>query len=438
MRLIYKRRCVNMKKILLILCIFGIMLVSCIPTICADPAIMISSYTVSPEILMPGDIAELTLTVANGETTATRTTTTVEGSSTTATMKTIGAFLNNIWIVAAQSGNKQIYATLNYPDVGYLAPGSHVTMPFKLVADDNISEGLYFLTAHADVDTYQDVTYPIPIKVSNATVDLIATSIPSKISMGGTSDVTITLINNRENSVDKVMVTPTGDDVEFVPASVFIGSLTAGDSQNVVFSIKPLKSGTKNLSFDVNYYNGDNLHNTSLATTINVVETLDVAPIITSFPYSITKGGSARISIEVYNAKTEKITGVLVTPISNATVVPSQYFIGAMDPDDVFSASFDIYADTVDLGTHTIGFIISFKQGNDYYETPVVGKSFQVITGPGTSYQNSGGTSQSSGSQGIPQTPSLTVCILTILIIIIVIVVLVIVFIRWRKRRKAK
>ena len=437
MRLIYKRRYVKMKKILLILCIFGIMLVSCIPTVCADPAIMISSYTVSPEILMPGDIAELTLTVANGETTATRTTTTIEGSTTTTTMKTIGAFLNNIWIVAAQSGNKQIYATLNYPDVGYLAPGSHVTMPFKLVANENISEGLYFLTAHIDVETYQDVIYPIPIKVSNASVDLIATSIPSKISMGGTSDVTITVVNNRENSVDKVMVTPTGDDVEFVPASVFIGSLTAGDSQDVVFSIKPLKSGTKNLSFDVNYNNGDNLHNTSLETTVEVVGTLDVAPIVTSFPSSITKGGSARISIEVYNAKTEKITGVLVTPISNATVVPSQYFIGAMDPDDVFSASFDIYADTVDFGTHTIGFIVSFKQGNDYYETPAIGKSFQVISGIGTSYQNSGGT-QSSGSQAMPQAPSLTVCILTILIIIIVIVVIVIVFIRWRKRRKAK
>ncbi|MCX6665320.1 MAG: hypothetical protein NT038_04580 [Euryarchaeota archaeon] len=428
-----------MKKILLILCIFGIMLVSCIPTICADPAIMISSYTVSPEILMPGDIAALTLTVTNGETTATRTTATVEGSTSTTTTKTIGAFLDNIWIVAAQSGNKQIYATLNYPDVGYLAPASHITMPFKLIADDNISEGLYFLTAHIDVESYQDVIYPIPIKVSNATVDAIATSIPSKISMGGTSDVTITLVNNRENSVDKVMVTPTGDDVGFVPASVFIGSLTAGDSQDIVFSIKPLASGTKNLTFDVNYYNGDNLHNTSLETTVDVVETLDVASIVTSFPSSITKGGSARISIEVYNAKTERITGVLVTPISNATVVPSQYFIGAMDPDDVFSASFDIYADTVDFGTHTIGFIVSFKQGNDYYETPAISKSFQVISGVGTSYQNSGGTSsQSAASSGMPQAPSLTVCISTILIIIIVIVAVVIVFIRWRKRRKAK
>jgi hypothetical protein len=165
---------------------------------------------------------------------------------------------------------------------------------------------------------------------------------------------------------------------------------------------------------------------------------LDVAPIITNFPISITKGGSSRISIEVYNAKTEKITGVLVTPICNATVIPSQYFIGSMDPDDVFSASFDVYADTINYGTNIIGFIVSFKQGNDYYETPVVSKTFSVISGPGVSYQTSSSSnSQSSGSNGLPQTPSLMTCLASIIIIVVVIVVLVIFYIRWRKRRKA-
>ena len=183
---------------------------------------------------------------------------------------------------------------------------------------------------------------------------------------------------------------------------------------DVVFSVKPLGNGARNLSFDVSYKNGDNLHTNSLRVPVTVIQTLDVAPIITNFPISITKGGSSRISIEVYNAKTEKITGVLVTPICNATVIPSQYFIGSMDPDDVFSASFDIYADTVDYGTQIIGFIVSFKQGNDYYETPVVSKTFSVVSGPGVSYQSSSSSnSQSSESNGIFQTPSLMTCLIT-------------------------
>jgi hypothetical protein len=276
------------------------------------------------------------------------------------------------------------------------------------------------------------------IKVSNSTVDLLQKSIPAKISEGGATDIIITAINKRDNTVNDVVVTPTCDNIEFNPSSYYLGSLPAKTSQDVVFSIKPLDTGIRNLTFDVSYKNGDNLHTNTLQVPMTIIKTLDVAPIITNFPISITKGGSSEISIEVYNAKTERITGVLVTPISNATVIPSQYFIGSMDPDDVFSATFDIYADTVEYGTQIIGFVVSFKQGNDYFETPLISKSFKVVSGPGVSYQSaSGSNGQSSGSNGAFQTPSLMSCVLSIVLIIVVVIVIVIFFMRYRKRRRS-
>jgi hypothetical protein len=421
--------------IILLICAIGSTL--SIPLLHANPAVMIQQYQLSPEILMPGDTAILTLQVSNGEAVATQTTTSVSGGETTTTMHTLGVTIDDIRIIAAQSGGKQIRATSNYEDIGYLAAGASISVNFKLLVDANMSEGMYFPTAKIDVSGGTDVQYPLLMKVSNSSVDLLQTSIPSKISKGGTTEIIITAVNKRENAVNEVIVTPHGDDVEFVPSSYFVGSLAAKASMDVVFSIKPLGTGAQNLTFDVNYKNGDNLHTNSLYVPVTVIQTLDVAPIITNFPISITKGGSSRISIEVYNAKTEKITGVLVTPICNATVIPSQYFIGSMDTDDVFSASFDIYADTIDYGTHIIGFIVSFKQGNDYYETPVVSKTFSVVSGLGISYQSSSNSnSQSSGLNGTPQLPSLTTCLVSILIIVVVIVVLVIFFIRWRKRRK--
>jgi hypothetical protein len=109
-----------------------------------------------------------------------------------------------------------------------------------------------------------------------------------------------------------------------------------------------------------------------------------------------------------------------------------------MDPDDVFSASFDIYADTVDYGTEIIGFVVSFKQGNEYYETPVVSKTFNVVTGPGVSYQSSSASNgQSSGSNSALQAPSLMTCVLSIILIIVIVIVSVIFFIRYRKRRRS-
>lgn len=427
-----------MTTIMISVLIFGTGTILFIPAVQANPAVMIQHYQLTPEVLMPGDTAVLTLQVLNGEAVATQTTTTVSGSETTTTVHTLGVSIDEIWIDPAQSGGNQIRATANQEDIGYLAAGASIQVNFKLVVDANMSEGLYFPTANIDISGGTDVQYPLLMKVSNASVDLLQTSVPSKISNGGTTEIIVTAVNTRENAVNDVIITPHGDDVEFVPSSYFLGPLPAKTSMPVMFSIKPLATGLQNLTFDVRYKNGDNLHTNSLHVPVTVIQTLDVAPIITNFPISITKGGSSRISIEVYNAKTERITGVLVTPICNATVIPSQYFIGSMDTDDVFSASFEIYTDTVDYGTQSIGFIVSFKQGNDYFETPLVSKTFTVVSGPGVTYQSSSGLNdKSSTSNGAFQAPSVMTCVLSIVILIVVIIVVVIFFLRYRNRRKS-
>lgn len=408
------------------------------PTIQANPAVMISQYQLSPEILMPGDTAVLTLQIKNAETAATQTSTSTSGGDTTTTVRTLGVDINKIWIDPVLSSGKQIRATSSYTDIGTLAAGASIEVSFKLLVDKNMSEGIYFPVVNIDVSSGTDVIYPFLVKISNASLDLLPTSIPSKISKGGATDLTITALNKRENEVQEVIITPRGEGVEFVPQSCFIGSLAAETSKDVVFSIKPIETEVNSISFSVIYKNGDNLHTNSLSSHLSVIESLDVAPIITSFPLSIKKGESSRISIEVYNAKTEKITGVLVTPICNATVIPAQYFIGSMDPDDVYSASFDIYTDTVDYGVQTIGFKVSYKQGNEYYETPTVNKSFSVVSGPGQSYQSSSSSTSTSGSNGNAQIPSLiTTCLTPIILIIVLIIVIILLYMRWKKRRKA-
>jgi hypothetical protein len=428
----------KIQTIIISLLLFGTSAIIFAPFVQANPAVMIQNYHLTPEVLMPGDSAVLTLQVVNGEAVATQTSTIVSGGETTTTVRTLGATLEDISILPARSGANQIQATTHYQNVGYLAAGNSIQVNFNLHVDANMSEGTYFPTAKIDVSGGTDVLYPLMMKVSNATVTLHQKNVPSKISQGGTTEIVVTAVNKRDNTVTDVMVTPQGNDVEFVPSSYFVGSLAAKTSMDVVFSIKPLATGTSNLSFDVSYKNGDNLHTNSLQIPVSVIQALDVAPIITNFPISITKGGSSRISIEVYNAKTERITGVLVTPVCDATVIPSQYFIGSMDSDDVFSASFDIYADTVDYETKSIGFIVSFKQGNDYYETPMVSKTFNVVSGPGVYYQSSSGlNSKSPASNGAFQTPSLMSCVLSIIIVIVVAIVIVVFFIRYRKRRKS-
>jgi len=427
-----------MKKIIALAVIMSIIVLFFIPTTMADPTIIITDYELYPEILMPGDSAMLTLTITNAESTYTRTTASTSGSTTTTTVKTVGATINNIWILAAEKDDHEIRARQNYEDVGDIAPGSSLTITFELLVDEEMAEGLYFPVVKIDVQSYEDVQYPIPVRVSSDTVDLITSEVSSKLSISGSTEITLTAINNGKSQVEGVIVAPndvTGIDV--VPDNVFIGELEAGGSQDVSFSIKPSEIGEQNLSFNISFKNGDNPHYKILDLPIEVIETLDVAPIFTGVISSIKKGSSSRVTLEVYNAKTETITGVLVAPVSDATIIPSKYFIGSMEPDDVFSATFDVYTDNLDYGDYSLGFKVLFKQGTDYFETPLESITFSVVSGEGSSYQSANQGSSQSDSE-MPQMPSLTVCIVTIVIIIILAAVGIIIFTKWKKRRKDK
>ncbi|MEM0493380.1 MAG: hypothetical protein QXS02_05455 [Candidatus Thermoplasmatota archaeon] len=419
------------KHTMLMLIVTGL-LFSLAQLVTANPSIIVYDYVLYPEVLMPGDDAILTLTVKNAETTATRSST--SDSTTTTTM--IGALINNIWITPDRYGNSKISANLNYEKVGYLAPGASIPLSFKLHVDSDMPNGVYFPIVRIDVETYIDVYYPIAVRVSNTTVNLIATDFPTKISYNGRTDIILTVVNNRPNTVEGVTVIPiVTSGMVITPSEQYIGSMIAGSSENIKFSLKPSDKGFCNLSFMLQYRNGDNLHSSVTTLSTEVIDTYDVAPIITSFPLSITKGGSSKIRLEVYNAKNEEITGVLVTPVCDAVVIPTQYFIGSMDPDDVFSASFDIFTDTVDYGYVTISFVVTYKQGNEYYQAPIVNRTFEVVKGPGVSYQSQSSTRSSGGTEDLYE-PSLTMCFSTIVIVIVIILILVLIL-RWKKRRKA-
>jgi len=346
----------------------------------ADPTIMISDYTLTPEVLFPGDTAQLVITLANGETTHTITSTSTTGGTTTVRTDTVAATIDKVRFIADGDGTKEVRASESFSSIGDIAPGTSLDLTFKILAENNITSDWYFPAISVDVESYEDVRYPIPIKISDASVDLLLTEVPSKISIGGETSVTLTVVNTRENQVDGVIIQHTDQDELLVsPSSIAVGSLASDASQAVMFALKPQQTGVFNVSFDIIFKNGENQHIQTISFPLEVIETLDVAPVFYGNTPYVPVGGSSRIRLEVFNAKTSEISGVIVTPITDAEVSPSQYFIGSMDPDDVFSVSFDVYPGSLSVGNYSMGFVVSFKQGEDYYETPMAYKEFQVI-----------------------------------------------------------
>lgn len=332
---------------------------------------------------MPGDNAELQVTITNTEVTSTTTTTAYYGSlPTIVTVKTNAARIENIWIVPDGDGSNTIRPNDNIPDIGDLAPGSSVTLSFLMTAHENITAGLYYPVLNVDVKTYQDVQYPIPMRISTLSASLLSKNIPSKISTSGSTPITLTAVNKREIPVEDVTITAESGDLRISPQTIYLGTMESETSHDIMFYLQPSSTGLFNISFTMNYRNGENTHSDNVQFPIEVITNSDVSPIFNSIPKKIAKNSTERISLEVFNAKTEVITGAIVIPETDLSISPDQYFIGEMSPDDVFSASFDVNAEDTDLGNHTISFKVVFKQDNEYFESPVITKSIEVVNPP--------------------------------------------------------
>lgn len=348
----------------------------------ADPSIIVSDYTLNPPILFPGDSAQLHIVLTNSEPTHTKQTTSVSGGTTTTTLYTVPATIERMWLMSAFDGAKKISSLQTFTDIGNLAPGASMPLTLQIITDENISEGWYFPTLAVNVKDHQNLRYPIPIKISKQTIDMIAGSIPSKISIGGQTQITLNLINNRESPLTNIVVhSNTDNNVSLSPSAIAVGSLPAYANQDLSFSVTPQQIGQYNLSFTIMYKNGENNHNTSVEFPVEIIQTLDVSTVfygdITQIPYQ----GSSRVRLEVFNAKTTPISAVIVTPLNeNIRYSPSQFFIGSMNPDDVFTVSFDVFAGDLPQGNYSMGFKVSFKQGEEYYESPISYKPLQITS----------------------------------------------------------
>ncbi len=353
-----------------------------VPSVSGGASIIISSYTLSPSVLMPGDEAILNLVITNGEMSSSESVSYGSSPYDVATIVgTDGVEIERISINTIVSGGRLKPDTV-YSDVTYLAPGVSLLVPFKLLCEEDMNEGVYLPKVTVDTDGAEnDACLPIVVEVSSVGLEVEELVVPNKISVGGSTQISLNLLNRRSAAFDSISIVPESCEGLCVsPSSVYVSSLLGHSSEEVVFDLEPSLLGEYNLNFTVEYYNGHNLHSTNASISTEVVDTLDVSAVMYTMPSVISRGESESIRLEVYNAKQTGITGVTVVPVTDdgSMVVPSEYFIGEMDADDVFSASFTLDATSASVGNHTLGFKVIFKQGSDYYETPLKSYIYSV------------------------------------------------------------
>lgn len=360
-----------------------LLLVTATASAAEGPAVMITGYTVEPEVLIPGDTGTITLTIKNMDTksseTKTTTTTTTSYTSSTETTSTISAEIKTIRL---SSRSREIewltegFQRSEYYNVGALGPGESVTISFPIKATVYASDRTYFPEVYIEVENGENVRFPVRVKVDSSEVEILEKNIPSEISLSESKQMTMVVANNRPNSVSgvNVLVNSKSDGLEFTPERIFIGNLAAYEKKEVNFSLETSGMADKNeeFSFEVTYKNGDNSHHNELKASVLVRSIADVKLILVNAPEYVLKEDVAKIDFDVANGMVKDIKAVSVVPVMEGVrILPSEYFIGDMEVGDVFSASFDVYTSDLSIGDTGIPFKLVFRDvdTDKIYET---------------------------------------------------------------------
>ncbi|MHC1611457.1 MAG: COG1361 S-layer family protein [Candidatus Methanospirareceae archaeon] len=352
--------------------VFSLLLMAATAYAAEGPAVMITGYTVEPEVLMPGDTGTITLTIKNMDTqslettveqsssTPGKTTTTTSTRSISAEIETIRLSSRSEYIEWLKEGTQRT----EYFNVGALGPGESITVSLPIKAAAYARGGTYFPEVYIEVDNGDNVRFPVRVQVDSSELQLLEQDIPSEISISESKEIAIVVANNRPNTVSgvTVFVKSSNDNLKFTPEGVFIGKLEAYEQKEIKFTLTPLSEGDHEIYFEATYKNGNNVHHSELTSSVSVKSSSDVKLILVNAPEYVFKNDVARIDFDVANGMAKDIKAVSVVPaMEGLKILPSEYFIGDMEAGDVFSASFDLHTSDLNAGDLRIPFKVLFK-----------------------------------------------------------------------------
>ncbi|MFZ1129075.1 hypothetical protein [Methanoregula sp.] len=319
--------------------------------------VTVTNVVMNPEVFFPYEEGTITVTLANAGTSA------------------IG--LTNPTIL---SNKVHIVQEDNLGTTTYIGAGSTVSYSFVVTADP--PDGTNYALFTVGTVGGGPIHYPIPIIVSSAPLKAVISDSPAPFSLSTPGNVTMSLINCRDGSLQNIEVTAEGIGADVSPQQVFIASLEADNSSEVNFEITPHQDS--NVTFYVTYQNGDNDHNVNVTLPVTLgVDKAAAVPILNDVALT-TSGSDYDITGDITNAGVSDADGVVVTVGSPAkgTGTYPVYAIGSIASDD--SGSFEVTFTSSDLSSVPV--VIRWKDanGDDYSLTNTLDLSSSSGSGNAT------------------------------------------------------
>jgi hypothetical protein len=296
------------------LAVIAVILLVILP-VAAEPTVTVSDYKVTPQVLMPGDLGTVTVTLKNTASSASITEKSGALSadlSGTTTVTDINVYIEK----ALLEGNGVEVVGDSYQRIGDLGPGQTIEITFLIRAP--AKAGMYFPEVWIDTKGGRSTRYPVPVNVntqiavSKLAVLGTAVTMPDAVKPGEQASVRLDLINSGESVADRVIVRIGNASTSVRPKDgelYHIRSIAAGNAEPAEITLitdRKAEPGIATVPVTITYFTIDGTEHTEHA-AINLMirgeVEIGIASIETS-PERIVAGEPFNLIIRIENAGT--------------------------------------------------------------------------------------------------------------------------------------
>lgn len=148
-----------------------------------------------------------------------------------------------------------------------------------------------------------------------------------------------------------------------------VGIIGPGDSVELAYNVNVDSTAPDGTYFlDFNLKGSARLYSLNLKIPITV-DSSNIDAVLSEVP-QLNPG---EIILSVANNRPNTVNAASVIPVGNASFEPAEYFIGTMDPDELFTVKFDMKENTEQ---NDILFKLRFKNGNNWHESDALTVTF--------------------------------------------------------------
>lgn len=338
--------------------------------------VYVSNVSITPNTFYPYEKGTVSITLTNNG-----------NSSVGVTHPSLLAASNDVSVV-----NEDQWKTLSY-----IGSGNSITYTFQVKV--NGLDGKYFalFTVETKDDIDENLHYPLTIDVDSEDLHAAISRKPETFTVDSEESVNLSLVNPRDGEIKSVYITTSDSGSDINPSMTFVSSIPANSIVEVPFTVTAHKA--TNITFDINYQNGEVKRQVSVVLPVRTGNGKDAAvPTINNLALT-SQGQSYDLTGDITNTGVSDANGVVVTTGSPAkgTGTYPEYAVGSLASDD--SSSFEVTFTSTDLTA--VPLVIHWKDayGTDYSMTKIL--DLTTYSGAGGFPSNSTGTSSSSRTSGI-------------------------------------